>query len=246
MSGQTRKPDRSHPDERASYVCYARRVAAACDAPPVMQDELERDIHDILEMVALPDGFAEAVDAALAAHEGGRTRRKERASLSSIERRLARLAELYELGDIARADYLRRRETLHHEREGLKDQDEPTFVRQRTALRTLVDDWTEMGPAARRRVLGTIFERVVVGEKGDLELIPREGWKPYVRAAIQTARALPARDFMSGRRDSNPRPQPWQGCALPTEPLPHSFGKSPNTRIIPSSPPPPGREGSTP
>ena len=24
----------------------------------------------------------------------------------------------------------------------------------------------------------------------------------------------------SGRRDSNPRPQPWQGCALPTEPRP--------------------------
>ena len=22
---------------------------------------------------------------------------------------------------------------------------------------------------------------------------------------------------LSGRRDSNPRPQPWQGCALPTE-----------------------------
>ena len=25
---------------------------------------------------------------------------------------------------------------------------------------------------------------------------------------------------MSGRRGSNPRPQPWQGCALPTELLP--------------------------
>ncbi len=24
----------------------------------------------------------------------------------------------------------------------------------------------------------------------------------------------------SGRRDSNPRPAPWQGAALPTEPLP--------------------------
>src|SRR5687768_3449234 len=24
----------------------------------------------------------------------------------------------------------------------------------------------------------------------------------------------------SGRRDSNPRPQPWQGCALPAEPRP--------------------------
>ena len=26
---------------------------------------------------------------------------------------------------------------------------------------------------------------------------------------------------MSGKRDSNPRPQPWQGCALPTELFPH-------------------------
>ena len=25
---------------------------------------------------------------------------------------------------------------------------------------------------------------------------------------------------MSGKRDSDPRPQPWQGCALPTELLP--------------------------
>src|ERR1700743_1488972 len=27
-------------------------------------------------------------------------------------------------------------------------------------------------------------------------------------------------EFLSGRRGSNPRPQPWQGCALPTELLP--------------------------
>lgn len=29
-------------------------------------------------------------------------------------------------------------------------------------------------------------------------------------------------EFWSGRRVSNSRPQPWQGCALPTELLPHS------------------------
>jgi hypothetical protein len=28
-------------------------------------------------------------------------------------------------------------------------------------------------------------------------------------------------EFWSGRRVSNSRPQPWQGCALPTELLPH-------------------------
>ena len=27
----------------------------------------------------------------------------------------------------------------------------------------------------------------------------------------------------SGKRDSNSRPQPWQGCALPTELFPHAF-----------------------
>jgi hypothetical protein len=29
--------------------------------------------------------------------------------------------------------------------------------------------------------------------------------------------------FLSGKRDSNPRHQPWQGCALPTELFPHLF-----------------------
>ena len=30
----------------------------------------------------------------------------------------------------------------------------------------------------------------------------------------------------SGRRGSNPRPHPWQGCALPTELLPHAANLS--------------------
>src|SRR6476661_6239472 len=29
-------------------------------------------------------------------------------------------------------------------------------------------------------------------------------------------------NLSSGRRDSNPRPQPWQGCALPAAPRPHA------------------------
>ena len=29
-------------------------------------------------------------------------------------------------------------------------------------------------------------------------------------------------DVLSGKRDSNSRPQPWQGCALPTELFPQN------------------------
>ena len=31
--------------------------------------------------------------------------------------------------------------------------------------------------------------------------------------------------FLSGKRDSNPRPRPWQGRALPTELFPHFFNR---------------------
>ena len=35
----------------------------------------------------------------------------------------------------------------------------------------------------------------------------------------------PCPEGQSGKRDSNPRHQPWQGCALPTELFPHWYGK---------------------
>src|SRR4029079_4789243 len=41
--------------------------------------------------------------------------------------------------------------------------------------------------------------------------------RPWTRA---TASRVLEQGVWSGRRDSNPRPSPWQGDALPTEPLP--------------------------
>ncbi len=45
---------------------------------------------------------------------------------------------------------------------------------------------------------------------------------PFVKKKPPPRRATASHLRWSGRRDSNPRPQPWQGCALPTEPLPHA------------------------
>ena len=42
--------------------------------------------------------------------------------------------------------------------------------------------------------------------------------RPLGNAAKKESRLC--RD-LSGKRDSNPRHQPWQGCALPTELFPH-------------------------
>src|SRR5256886_6366221 len=40
------------------------------------------------------------------------------------------------------------------------------------------------------------------------------------RVAVSSSHGPAARPGESGKRDSNPRPQPWQGCALPTELFP--------------------------
>ena len=51
---------------------------------------------------------------------------------------------------------------------------------------------------------------------------------PDLNWGLSFCRALPYHlamvPYWSGRRDSNPRPSPWQGDALPTEPLPHMCG----------------------
>ena len=51
---------------------------------------------------------------------------------------------------------------------------------------------------------------------------------PLERGSVCTAerircdyRTPPCPEGQSGKRDSNPRHQPWQGCALPTELFPH-------------------------
>ena len=51
---------------------------------------------------------------------------------------------------------------------------------------------------------GWTFEDCLRNEKGSLKKLPLQNW--------------------SGRRVSNSRPQPWQGCALPTELLPRTAG----------------------
>src|SRR5690606_12232115 len=52
-----------------------------------------------------------------------------------------------------------------------------------------------------------------------------KGARPWTSPFCLAPAALPlggGQKFWSGRRVSNSRPQPWQGCALPTELLPHA------------------------
>ena len=53
-----------------------------------------------------------------------------------------------------------------------------------------------------------------------LEPARRETLAPETSASTIPPPGLRIRTKLSGKRDSNSRPQPWQGCALPTELFP--------------------------
>jgi hypothetical protein len=71
--------------------------------------------------------------------KGAQGKRQRQTTLASVDNRLARLRDLYELGDLSKPDYLSRREALQRERESLTAPAAPSFVRERTALRSLCD-----------------------------------------------------------------------------------------------------------
>ena len=67
--------------------------------------------------------------------------------------------------------------------------------------------------------------------------LPMSGWPSRIRTSVHGSKVRcpttrrrasgPQGKEWSGRRDSNPRPSPWQGDALPTEPLPPVIARSP-------------------
>ena len=72
----------------------------------------------------------------------------------------------------------------------------------------------------------TRLEPAFAGASREIYLHPptpeRGEWGRFVQVSCQTKKAarLDCFSSLSGKRDSNSRPQPWQGCALPTELFP--------------------------
>ena len=219
MSGLTRPVDRTHPEMLRIYTCYLQRVAGGCDAPTVQQDVVESDLIAVLRMVALPPGFAKVVDTAVAAQMRTYGSAKT-VSAAALTEREKRLNDLYEWGKIDADEHAAKSREIEEQRAQLTIRPAPLFTQQQSILTTLVDRWGGMTADERKQTLAGIFDRITASADGVDRLEPCEDWRPFMVAAIPEPVNVIGRGERSGRRDSNPRPQPWQGCALPTEPLP--------------------------
>ncbi len=117
--------------------------------------------------------------------------------LQLLSRTSGHLRDLYELGDITPDDYIRRRDQFVREASAIRAASEPTFVRQRTSMRSLVDDWDEMSADQRKRVLGTMFEEVIVDGDGgprDYAFLSRHHHTTTATSAVTAIRSITAPD----------------------------------------------------
>ena len=78
---------------------------------------------------------------------------------------------------------------LEREAESLRSAGEPDVHRAAhratVTRRSLGTRWVR---TERKRLLGAIFEEIVVALNGAYDLVPREGWRPYLKAALDRPR----------------------------------------------------------
>ncbi len=186
----------------AYYVCRARYGSHSCSQSLAPVAELELELRSWLSQLRLPEGFAEEFARAIVAGRG-KPAPERRVTVKAVETRLERLRELFEMGDLPRAEYVRRRDALQHELADLAAAP-PPVVQAGDTIATLTDDWDELDGGQRRQVLETIFSEVVVDDGRLVSATPRPGWLDYIeRTGVLTMGA----PVLVGRRrrESNPR-----------------------------------------
>src|SRR5712691_12448581 len=93
-------------------------------------------------------------------------------------------ADLFELADRTKTEYVARKNDLLIERNQLEAQPAAASIaRQRQQLKSVVDDWSAMTDEEKKRVLQMIFSEIRVDHTVEglkIEFRPRPIWEPYV------------------------------------------------------------------
>jgi DNA invertase Pin-like site-specific DNA recombinase len=197
------------------YQCSTRRHHHDdCEQKMVAAEPLEDQLIDWLEAFQPdPELQRRIIDAIReqAGQSGGDGSSERRQLLGQLER----LRDLYQMGDLTKAQYVMRRQALEEEVERIDPPTDPHLDRARKILDDFGGFWTaEPEPAERRKLLTELFQQVWQKDGQIVAVRPQPALAPYF-AAIRRAEGVrpddPKGDPDSGvtrreRRDSNPRP----------------------------------------
>jgi hypothetical protein len=125
---------------------------------------------------------------------------------ASLEERLRRSCDPYDLGDLTRPEYTARRKAINTELAQLAPQPIPDLDQPRQVLDDFSIFWRrETDSAAKRQFLALIFERVWLDAQRVVAVQPKTPFAPFFGDRPQET-AAGAMCKERERRDSNPRP----------------------------------------
>ena len=186
------------------YYCSTRRATGECDQPLVRAADVETQLADFLKGVHPGKRVIDTILRTLKQGDGdtaGGAREQ-----AGITKRLERLRDLYELGDIDRANYLSRRDALERQLQQLS----PPELLDLTAARRVLNDfailWDDAAddPAARRQLIAFLFDAVWLDDNHVVAVQPKKAFAPFFASGPGGKKS--ARLKERERRDSNPRP----------------------------------------
>lgn len=156
------------------YLCSTRVRRRSCDQPQALAEPIESELSDFLSDLRLREGDVAAVVAELRDRLAIKSGQPKGQRADELQARLARLRDLYELGDISRAEYLRRKAkatALMPEKKPVQTVD---FERCVALLRDFQGLWeNETDAREKQQFVGLAFEAIVVDNKRITAVRPR-------------------------------------------------------------------------
>jgi hypothetical protein len=163
------------------YQCSTRRHQGDCEQKIVPAEPLEEQLIDWLHAFQ-PDAELRrrAIDAIRAqAGQGDERGGQRRALLAQLER----LRDLYLMGDLTKARYVMRRQSLEEELQRTDPPSDPGLDRARQLLEDFACFWdAEPQAAERRRLLATLFQNVWQKDGTIVAVRPQAALAPYFTA----------------------------------------------------------------
>ncbi len=170
----------SHVSGKRRIRCAGRTQGNGCDEPSCFASVVEEQIGDLLRAFTV-----EAVDRdkLLTAwrHYVGRDV-DVAGTRARLQRKLARLKDLYLEGDVDKATFQAQKASLHAELAALLTDggsDDGTAERLATFLADVSRAWTIATPEERNRIARQLFTSVVVKNRTAVALVPRPDLRPF-------------------------------------------------------------------
>jgi site-specific DNA recombinase len=202
-------------EQHRRYQCGTRRRGGDCTQTIVkakpLEDQLVEWLRDFRPDSELRGMVLDAINAAARDQVGDDPERRR-----ELIAQLARLQDLYVMGDLTKGQYLMRRQAMEQEVERIGPPVDPSIANAEALLDDFARFWEiEDAPAERRKLLAQLFERIWQDGGTIVAVKPKTPFARYFQtvADIQAIdREIPStptgdpRCKERERRDSNPRP----------------------------------------